>query len=285
MMRQFLRVLVACLLIGLVPSLVTTASAGGCDGSGSPGADFIDVGVVCHQPGDSDTGWPTPPVDTSGNESSYVKYMWGPMCSFNPNAPLSDNTCLAASTCTNPDERRFQLWAQLPGGTWELIGSECWGDDPPKRREPPQVTPAMVLDEIRRVGLPTLSTEVQPEGRTLVNFDTIFFTDPQPVDLDLTMLGQAVQVEASASRYRWVFGDGTTITTDSPGAPYPSKEVVHRYADADVTVRPHVETVYTARFRVNGGDWQEIGETVTTVGPATELRIVEGTPLLTASAR
>ena len=141
----------------------------------------------------------------------------------------------------------------------------------------------MVLTALRRVGLPALTTHVQPRGKTLVNFDTIFYTDPQQVSLDLTVLRQAVEVQASPTSYRWIFGDGASTTTESPGAAYPSKEVTHRYADADVTVQPHVETVYTARFRVSDGDWQEIPETVTTVGPSTQLRVVEGTPLLSDS--
>ena len=143
----------------------------------------------------------------------------------------------------------------------------------------------MVLSALRRVGLPELTTFVQPESKTLVNFDTIFYTDPEPVNLDLTILGQGVEVEARTTTYRWVFGDGTETTTESPGAPYPSKEITHRYVDAAVTVNPHVEAVYSARFRVSGGEWQEIGETITTVGPDAELRVVEGTPLLAGDVR
>ena len=47
----------------------------------------------------------------------------------------------------------------------------------------------------------------------------------------------------------------------------------------------NVKAVYSARFRVSGGEWQEIGETITTVGPDAELRVVEGTPLLAAADR
>ncbi len=47
-----------------------------------------------------------------------------------------------------------------------------------------------------------------------------------------------------------------------------------------MTVHPSVETTYTARFRVEGGDWQDVGGTVTAAGPATVLRIAEATPLL-----
>jgi hypothetical protein len=182
-------------------------------------------------------------------------------------------------TCEGPRLRRWQLWGELANGSWRVIRSQCFGGTPPEY-EPPQVTPAMVLTALRRVGLPELTTHVQPADKTLVNFDTIFWTDPQPVDLQLTILGQGVQVEARPTSYRWVFGDGAATTTQGPGAAYPSKDVVHRYEDAAVTVHPHVEVTYTARFRVGGGDWQAIDETVTTVGPEAELRIVEGTPLL-----
>jgi hypothetical protein len=143
----------------------------------------------------------------------------------------------------------------------------------------------MVLSALRRVGLPEPTTNVQPRTKTLVNFDTIFYTEPQPVDLTLTILRQAVDIEARPTSFHWVFGDGGETTTASPGAPYPSKEIVHRYLDADVTVSPHVEAIYTARFRVNGGAWQDIGETVTSVGPPTHLRVVEGTPLLAGGRR
>jgi hypothetical protein len=80
--------------------------------------------------------------------------------------------------------------------------------------------------------------------------------------------------------YLWVFADGATLTTTTPGDPYPAKTVVHRYEDAHLTLHPHVETTYSARFRVGGGNWQDIEDTVTTVGPAATLRIAEAIPLL-----
>ena len=87
-------------------------------------------------------------------------------------------------------------------------------------------------------------------------------------------------VTATATSYRWVFGDGSALTTESPGAPYPAKTVTHRYADAQVTMSPHVEVTYAAKFRVNGGGWQDIPDTITTVGPPTDVRVAEGDPLL-----
>ena len=145
---------------------------------------------------------------------------------------------------------------------------------------PPTVTPGMVLTELRRVGLPALEVEIQPEGKTLVNFETIFHTAPRPVDVDLTILGQAVRVRATPTAYVWRFGDGSSLTTSTPGAPYPSRAIVHRYFDADVTVQPSVSVVYGARFRVGAGGWQDVGGTVTIPGPPEGLRIVEAVGVL-----
>jgi hypothetical protein len=46
------------------------------------------------------------------------------------------------------------------------------------------------------------------------------------------------------------------------------------------TVTPSVQVTYTARFRVEGGAWQQIPQTVTVDGPPTSLRVVEGTAVL-----
>ena len=257
-----------------------SAIADTCSGEGGVIGGEFDIAIECNQPGGGNPGEPT--SSASSGPDPYVKYQWASVCVRNPDMPPPDLECQAALACAEPQGRLWQLWGQLPNGSWRVLGSQCFGGTPPAY-EPPEVTPAMVLTALRRVGLPELTTHIQPSDKTLVNFDTIFWTDPQPVNLDLTILGQAVEVEARATRYRWVFGDGASATTESPGAPYPSKEITYRYLDADVTVEPYVEAVYSARFRVGGGEWQDIGETVTIVGPPSELRIVEGTPLLSDS--
>ncbi|GAB2753109.1 hypothetical protein GCM10027273_34710 [Nocardioides pakistanensis] len=141
----------------------------------------------------------------------------------------------------------------------------------------------MVLNEIRRIGLPTLQARTQPEGRTLVNFDTIFYTQAQPFTATVTLLGQQVDIVAEAVEYTWHHGDGQTTATTSPGAPYPSMEITYRYSDADVTVRPRVDVTYSARFRVNGGAWQDIPETLTIAGPEASLRISEARATLSGN--
>ena len=70
------------------------------------------------------------------------------------------------------------------------------------------------------------------------------------------------------------------MVTRTAGDPYPSKTIVHRYADAHVTMQPSVATTYSARFRVGNGAWQDIAETVTIPGPADSLRVAEATAVL-----
>lgn len=123
--------------------------------------------------------------------------------------------------------------------------------------------------------------KVQPAGRTLVNLDTIVYTDPTTVtDTTVQLLGFPVLVEATPMSYTWNFGDGTPpLTTTSPGAPYPSKEITHRYRRRG-SVNVLVTTHYAARFNVASTGWQYVAGTVPITGPATPLLIREAVPVL-----
>ena len=166
------------------------------------------------------------------------------------------------------------------------MGLVCSGDGTPAAvpvAAPPQVTEAMILRAFRRVPLPSLRSQSQPDDKTLINFDTIFFTDAEPLTRQLTLLGQRVRLEITPSRFEWVHGDGTTTTTTTPGAPYPAKDVVHRYADAHRTVAHRVVVTWSAEYSLNGGALQPVNGTVTTTGPATPLRVAEASPALSGS--
>jgi hypothetical protein len=173
-------------------------------------------------------------------------------------------------------------------GAWTYLGTECVTFDP--ANPPPEVTggPAplpqvtwqIVLREVQRIGLPSLEVQVQPANKTLVNFATNFYAEPEAFERQVTLLGQDVDVRAEPTSFAWTFGDGATDQTDSPGGAYPDLEITHRYTDADVTVSPSVDVTYAADFRVGDGDWQEIPETVTISGTPVSLRVVEATPVL-----
>ena len=146
------------------------------------------------------------------------------------------------------------------------------------------ITPAMVRREMQRLDWPTAQLEVQPpDGQTLINFETNFFTEnTDPATQTVTLLGQRVEIEATPSEYTWDFGDGTSTTTTSPGAAYPGLDVTHEYADPG-RVAPSVDTTYTGRFRINGDAWQPIPGSLTVPGETVALRVRSASPRLVGS--
>jgi hypothetical protein len=152
--------------------------------------------------------------------------------------------------------------------------------------QPSDVTWTAIRNQFADVLFPPQRVKVQPAGRTLVNLDTIVYTDPGGVTArTVRLLGFPVAVEATPMSYTWNFGDGTpALSTTSPGAPYPSKEITHKYlrrGSADVRVTTH----YAARFNVAGTGWQYVDGTVPITGPATVLLVREAVPVLVDSGR
>lgn len=159
------------------------------------------------------------------------------------------------------------------------IGTTCLTDE--QAAGLGAITPAMVLREMRRLSWPASPVIVQPpNGRTLVNFETNFYTDnTAPTSQTVTLLGRRITIEATPTEYHWRFGDGETTTTDSPGAAYPDLEITHTYLRKG-TVSAAVDTTYTGRYRIGGGGWQAIPDTHTVAGEAVSLTVVEASPQL-----
>ncbi|HEY3530689.1 MAG TPA: hypothetical protein VGK78_16195 [Nocardioides sp.] len=148
------------------------------------------------------------------------------------------------------------------------------------------LTPDLVLRAFRRLSWPDSGLVVQPpKGKTLVNFDTNFYTtNSDPTTHTVTLIGQRVTIEATPTQYTWHFGgddaDGTSdLTTTDPGAAYPDLRVTHRYIRVG-TVTPSVDTTYSGRYRVNNGPWRAIPDTLTVPGAAVDLEVVSATPHL-----
>ncbi|MFC4782897.1 hypothetical protein ACT8ZV_00350 [Nocardioides sp. MAHUQ-72] len=118
-----------------------------------------------------------------------------------------------------------------------------------------------------------------PGGETLVNFETNFYTEQQPFTRTVRLLGQRVDLKIWPSQFRWVFGDGDELASESAGAPYPHLEITHDYR-AKGGVSPRVDTTYAAEFRVNGGPWRDVDGTVTIPGAPERLRVRTATPVL-----
>jgi hypothetical protein len=145
------------------------------------------------------------------------------------------------------------------------------------------LTLGMVARAFRAIDLPGSQIQVQPpKGRTLVNFDTNFYTHQPAFDRTVTLLGRRVDLRIWPSQFRWVFGDGSEFPSASPGAPYPDLLITHKYLHRG-GVNPRVDTTYSARFRVDGGAWRDVAGTVTIPGEPVALRVITATPVLVGS--
>lgn len=217
------------------------------------------------------------------------KYEWLNACLANYPGQ-SQVLCANAYNCAESQAIKWTLWAlpvrdekgqPIQGASWQPVLTQCRLTEPAEIATPrPQVTDALVLSEVKRLGLPRLTVEVQPADATLVNFETIFYAEPQSWDRTVTLLDYTVDVHAEPTTYVWRFGDGASLESQSPGAPYPHKDVTHLYSDAGVVVSPQVDTAYEIRYRVDGGPWQTISETVPAAGLPIDLRIREATAVL-----
>ena len=140
-------------------------------------------------------------------------------------------------------------------------------------------TPGLARQAVTNIPLPGLTLNVQPDGETLVNVPTIFWAEPEPFETSIDVLGHEIEVEAIPERFTWVYGDGTTQTTDHPGKPYPREDITHRYWQPEA-LEARVDTTYSVRFSIDGGGWTELGEPLVAAGPATVIDVHEAAPVL-----
>src|SRR6478609_2391572 len=134
----------------------------------------------------------------------------------------------------------------------------------------------LIIRQFKRIAWPSSKLVVQPRGgRTLVNFETNFYTpDHRSIDQSVTVAGQSVVIRAVPVSYAYLFGDGDSTTTASPGSPHPDLEITHAYArTGGVVVR--VDTTYAGEYRIGQGEWTSIPDTLTVEGAGQDLEIVE----------
>jgi hypothetical protein len=221
----------------------------------------------------------------SGNDSSgsiVLEVAWTPTCDLN-SPDGADDLCPAALSCPPTPQGRPQLrmwqWVRQwdrrearPLTPWSTAATRCVAGDASVEN-----VHALALREFQdRVRLMKAPLHIQPpNGRTLVNFDTIFWTaDPTRTFVDIPILGHRVDLRILPTRYIWRFGDGLQSQTATPGGPYPNKDVTHRYAGIG-GVHPSLAVTYRGQYRVDGGPWIDMVGTATVDGPEVELTVVE----------
>jgi len=209
-----------------------------------------------------------------------IDYMIRPICAAAPDHP--EETCATAQIeCHDPpDSYRYWVYRSTDGGPFEPVASTCLGEGDEGGFD--VITPGRVLREMKRRDWPEAELVIQPpDGRTLVNLKTNFYTTTtEPTSKTIQLLGQQVEIEATPAEYTWHFGDGESHSGSEPGAAYPDLLVTHAYLEAGVTVSPSVDVTYQGRYRVNGGNWIAIPETLTVAGTSVSLQVLSATPHL-----
>ena len=119
-----------------------------------------------------------------------------------------------------------------------------------------------------------------PNGRTLVNFETNFYTEQGEFTRTVTLLGRQVELRIWPASFGWRFGDGESRADDVArgGVPGPGDHPQATHEKGRVS--PSVDTTYAAQFRVDGGPWRDVAGTVTIPGSPQQLRVVEARPVL-----
>lgn len=188
-----------------------------------------------------------------------------------------DQLCAEPATCDNGDPMTHTLAITESGA---IAGSTSSCPLPLDPAAGAGLTPGMVLAAFRRIPLPASELMVQPPGgRTLVNFDTNFYTDGGEFRRTVTLLGRRVELRIWPASFEWRFGDGESRQTTEPGGRYPNLEITHRYLSKG-RVSPSVDTTYAAQFRVANGPWRDVNGTVTIPGIPEGLRVVTARPVL-----
>lgn len=183
-----------------------------------------------------------------------------------------NHICPASQLCPDGTPMIHTYYLQ-DDGTATDDGYTCHTDG-----GPPQ--PGDILAAFQRIPMDPSPLTIQPPGgQTLVNFDTIYYTRPTTIDKTVTVLGTSVDFHITVASYTWHFGDGASTTTTDPGAAYPHQTITHRYARKGPAT-PSLDTTYQADYRIDGGAWQHLAQTVTIAGPRQQVTVRTATPHL-----
>ncbi len=171
-------------------------------------------------------------------EVRLVEYALAPLCNVNSQflAPGIEGECSPSNgTVTRPgcgdDDPVMPLWrsartsASAAWTRWAMIVGWICPDD---------LIPRLTEKDFRKLKIESPEAHRQPAtGDVLVNKPLIVYTERVDRSLRTSLFGAGIDVVATPVEHTWTFGDGGTLTTTSPGAPYPSFELTHQYTHHD----------------------------------------------------
>ncbi|WP_298454575.1 PKD domain-containing protein [uncultured Cellulomonas sp.] len=188
-----------------------------------------------------------------------------------------------AATCA-PDQRSVEPLFRRTQDTAAAGGWSDWAMIDPGGCVVDVDLRAAIAQELQRLPLTPSALSVEPpSGWTLVNADTVVFTDDSAQVLDTTVVGIAVRIRATPTTFAWDFGDGSQpLRTTDPGHPWPDHTVAHRYS-TEGTRQISLTTTWSAQFQVAGTTgWERVDGTATTTSTSQPLTVHEARAHLVA---
>ncbi|MBM7051732.1 hypothetical protein [Rothia sp. ZJ1223] len=165
---------------------------------------------------------------------------------------------------------------------WQRAGTFCSAIlDAPEGDAPAQQLIITVTNEdFRSLNVLPASIMGQGSGHTLKNFNTNLWADAQEQTFDTQISGRSVRVVATPVSYIFDYGDGTTITSFSPGYGLPAgqewadipTDTSHVYTETG-DYNATVTTVYSGRYSVEGGPWLPVAGTNEVVSDPRVVRV------------
>lgn len=190
----------------------------------------------------------------------------------NPQDKRVDSDCGAARRdCPVGEFRMDVMFRSEAQPVWRQVGSTCLGG--PNDIVTPAQLDAAVRDTFKRL-VPTQDVGLQPVQVALINIPVLFRAgQPRGVTLQARPLGVRIRISATPV-FTWYFGDGSTLSTRSPGGEYPDKSVGHTYRRPG-TVNATLTTTWRGTYTV-GDDPEERdipGAVTQASGSAADLRV------------
>ena len=217
------------------------------------------------------------------NPDPLVAYARAPLCNVNSPqlTPEIDGKCAPPDgTVVIPgcgdDEPVEPLWRRTrptPTSTdwsvWEMLSGWACPDD---------LLPPFSQEDFRQLKIEPLTAHRQPSGEeALVNKPLIVYADAEHRTFRTDLFGFGIDVEVYPVAYTWEFGDGTTLETDDPGAPYPSFAVAHTYSQ-ELPATVILTTTWEGKYRVDEDpdrEWRDIQGTAHTTTPFEPFDVIE----------
>lgn len=199
----------------------------------------------------------------------YTETGYGGVCGTTTDPDTGDDYDCMAAHCELPsgeNGRRQSIWSRVwtyeASGQWVHGAWQDTGESACRRIEADEITQADVIRKVKDFGLrPAEVATSPPNGRTLVNFRTVFYSPAKPYEF-LLPLGPGVEIRATPAKFQWHFDDGNGKTTNTAGRPYPHMDIWHKYATVD-KYSPSVDVEYRVEWRIQGAtDYQSIPDLI-----------------------